>query len=215
MLFAFPFVCGAFDAEFCGPAPATPGGHMDALAGTCWIGTKPGIENGTSNIGGCAGVGCAERMVVVCCKVPGPAVPTPCGGPATAIVVGACCSCVCCTTGAVAICATAAIGCAVVGTVTVFDEHLSTGVTISGFPVACTTVGTTDDAWAAAATVAACTGTAYGAVGRMRRTSVGFGAFGAQTAAQGSNPTKRSPTGLASGVGWELIFIPFLQIELF
>lgn len=38
--------------------------------------------------------------------------------------------------------------------------------------------------------------------------TVGLGIFGVQTA-QGSSPTKRSPTGLASGCAWELIFIDF------
>jgi hypothetical protein len=35
--------------------------------------------------------------------------------------------------------------------------------------------------------------------------NIGLGAFGAQTA-QGSSPTKRSPTGLASGVAFDVIF---------
>lgn len=105
---------------------------------------------------------------------------------------------------ATAIGATAAIGAAAVGIVTVFDEQRSTGTSVLLLAAAAAT----------ADAVVFCRETAYGAVGRMRRTSVGFGAFGAQTAAQGSNPTKRSPTGLASGVGWELIFIPFLQSKL-
>jgi hypothetical protein len=46
--------------------------------------------------------------------------------------------------------------------------------------------------------------TVYGAV-VVRCTIVGFGALGAQSA-QGTSPTKRSPTGLASGVGWALMF---------
>ena len=37
---------------------------------------------------------------------------------------------------------------------------------------------------------------------------VGFGALGAHTA-QGRSPTKRSPTGLASGCVWEVMFNDF------
>jgi hypothetical protein len=45
----------------------------------------------------------------------------------------------------------------------------------------------------------------YGVV-VVRCTIVGLGALGAQTA-HGTSPTKRSPTGgLASGVGWALMF---------
>lgn len=53
------------------------------------------------------------------------------------------------------------------------------------------------------------TGIVYGVdVGRvvMARLSIGLDALVAQTAAQGTNPTKRSPTGLASGCGWALMF---------
>lgn len=60
--------------------------------------------------------------------------------------------------------------------------------------------GTLGVVWAAAE---------YGAVVILAcDATVGFGIFGAQTA-QGSSPTKRSPTGLASGCVWELIFIDF------
>lgn len=54
----------------------------------------------------------------------------------------------------------------------------------------------------------------YGAeVIRACDATVGFGIFGVQTA-QGSSPTKRSPTGLASGCVWELIFIDFKIYQL-
>lgn len=39
----------------------------------------------------------------------------------------------------------------------------------------------------------------------------GFGTFGVQTAAHGNSPTKRSPTGLASGCACEVIFAAMLN----
>lgn len=139
------------------------------VAATCWIGTKPGTENGTSNIGAAVDwvddaeilpvlllVGCAVKIVLVDVAAT---------GVACIIVLG------------------------------------RKSATIEEFEVLCN--------WT-------CGRVLYGTgCWRIRRTSVvvGFGAFGAQTAAHGTkrSPTKRSPIGLASGVGWELMFIPFLK----
>lgn len=141
-----------------------------------WTGTKPGRANGTSNIGLVVFEAIGRIDGVMCLMVV--------GGWAMADTVG--------------------VGRAwtVSGWVEVLDEQRQavSGRAITRFPAGIGATGITVDGPAVAVTIG------YGVVAvRAWPAILGFGTFGVQTA-QGSSPTKRSPTGLASGCAWEVIF---------